>query len=49
MCWVLRVLRFCPVNVESDPHLAGLRGEIFLLIKSVGPAVGQDLMVSGNV
>ena len=49
MCWVLRVLRLCPVNVESDAHLTALRGEIFLLVKSVGPGVGQDLVVSRNV
>ena len=49
MCWVLRVLWLCPVNVESDAHLAALRGEIFLLVKSVGPGVGQDLVVSRNV
>ena len=49
MCWVLGVLRLCPVNAESDAHLAALRGEIFLLVKSVGPGVGQDLVVSGDV
>ena len=49
MCWVLRVLRLCPVNVESDAHLAALGGEIFLLVKPVGPGVSQDLIVSGDV